>query len=166
MQILLPEILDWMKSKYPPSTEDPSFEPGRCFRYTLNSRNECYLHIRNAKQPESFLKYPEYVAENLRFVMDKAEREDSCSMLFTATWLNSLPAFLYFFPEDWRRNMSPENDGIGPTMGWQGQFVNRKGLLNEAAAAKFLQTGVLPYSRRESRCSFEAVRKHLRELGI
>lgn len=166
MQILLPEILDLMKTQYPPETEDPAYEPGRCFRYALNSRHECYMHIRNAKQPESFLKYPEYVAENLRYIMDKSERENSCDTLFTATWLNSLPKFLYFFPEEWQKNMSLENGEVGWTMGWQGQFINRKGLLNESTAAEFLRTGVPPYTRRSSRCSFESLRKHLKELGL
>ena len=164
MDQLLPQVLEWMEKKYPPSMDHPEFEPGRSFRYALNSQHYCYLHIRNAKRPESFLKDPEYVAENLRYIMDKAEKEDSCDTLYTATWLNSLPAFLRFFPEEWKRNLCDTGD-FGPTMGWQGQFINRFGLLHEGMAARFLQTGVLPYARRETHCSFEAVRRHLQQQG-
>ena len=160
MNRLLPQVMEWMEKKYPPPDEHPGFEPGRCFRYALNQQHYCYIHIYNAKRPESFLKFPEYVAENLRYIMDKAEKDDGCDTLYTATWLNSLPAFLRFFPEEWKRNLCDTGD-FGPTMGWQGQFINRFGLLHDGMAARFLQTGVLPYARRETHCSFEAVRRHL-----
>ena len=165
MQVLLPEVLEWMKAKYPPSPDHPKFEPGRCFRYETALDNYCSMHIRNAKQPESFLQCPEYFAENLRYIMDKSEREHSCSTLYTATWLNSHPAFLRFFPEEWRRNLE-DTLPFGPTMGWQGQFINRRGMLNEKNAARFLETGELPFTRRKSSCSFTAIRKHLDEMGI
>ena len=165
MQCLLPDILKWMEEKYPPSLNHPEFEPGRCFRYGLNERHFCYMHIRNPKQPDSFLDHPDFVVENLRYIMDKAERDDACDTLFTASWLNSLPAFLRFFPQEWMTNLSdPPNGEFGPTLGWQGQFVNRAGLLNEANAARFLKTGILPYARRESFCSFKAIRSHLNHL--
>ncbi|MBO4630805.1 MAG: hypothetical protein J5858_02670 [Lentisphaeria bacterium] len=165
MDQLLPQVLQWMEKQYPPPDDHPEFEPGRSFRYGLNEQHFCYLHIRNAKQPESFLEYPEYVADDLRYIMDKAEQEDSCDTLYTASWLNSLPAFLRFFPREWTMNLSSPPDGdFGPTLGWQGQFINRAGLLNEAAAAKFLRTGILPYARLESHCSFESVRRHLNFL--
>ena len=97
--------------------------------------------------------------------MDKAEQEHGCKTMYTATWLNSLPAFLRFFPQEWQDNLShTPNDNIGPTLGWQGQFINRYGLLNQATAAQYLQTGVLPYARQEAFCSFDALRKHLASL--
>lgn len=55
---------------------------------------------------------------------------------------------------------------FGATGGWQGQFVNGRGMLNEAHAAKYLEDGVLPFARRESHCSFEALRQHLNKLGL
>ncbi len=167
MRVLLPEILAWMERLYPPTLNDPEYEPGRSFRFNLLPDNECYLHIRNAKMPESFLNDPEHVAENLRHVMDRAEKEHGCNTVYTASWLVSLPAFNRYFPDEWKMNISQTPAGdFGPTMGWQGQFINRKGLLNRAVATRFLQTGVLPYARLESRCSFDAVRKHLIRLGL
>lgn len=166
MQVLLPDVLTWMQSIFPPQPDHPDYEPGRSFRYNiLEKNNYCYLHIRNAKQPESFLKDPAYVVENLRYIMDKAEREHGCCTLYTATWLNSLPAFLRFFPAEWQNNLShTPPDQIGATLGFQGQFINRYGFLNEITAAQYLQTGVLPYARQEAFCSFEAVRNHLNTL--
>ena len=167
MQCLLPAVLQWMENRYPPSLDHPDFEQGRSFRYNLNGNHYCYLHIRNAKQPESFLRDPEYVAENLRYIMDKAERDDGCDTLYTASWLNSQPAFLRFFPPEWKMNLAmPPAGDFGPTLGWQGQFINKAGLLNEANAARFLRTGILPYARLETHCSFEILRRHLKAQGF
>lgn len=166
MDRLLPNVLEWMRAKYPPPENHPEFEPGRCFRYALNEQHYCYMHIYNAKQPESFLKDIPYVVENLRYIMDKAERDDGCDTLYTATWMTCLPAFLRFFPEEWRQNRTMTAAGeFGPTMGWQGQFINRFGLLNKSVAKRFLQTGVLPFARKETHCSFALVRDHLRRQG-
>ena len=167
MSRLLPQVLEWMHAKYPPPENHPEFEPGRCFRYALNGQHYCYMHIYNAKRPESFLKFPEYVAENLRYIMDKSEKDDGCDTLYTATWMTCLPAFLRFFPEEWKENRTMTAAGeFGPTMGWQGQFIDRFGLLNQAVARRFLQTGVLPFARKETHCSFTAVRRHLDSLGL
>lgn len=168
MDILLPELLGYMEENlYPPSLDNPEFAPGRSFRYALNDKHYCYIHIRNAKVPVSFLRDPEYVAAGLREMMDISEEKDGCSVIYTATWLNSLPAFLRFFPEEWKQNiyMLPGGE-FGPTTGWQGQFINGKGLLNKAHAAEFLRTGVLPYARVESFCPFSSLREHLKKIGL
>ena len=165
MDILLPQLLEYMKTKYPPSLTNKEFEEGMTIRYATLTNNYCYMHFRNAKYPESFLKYPDYFAYNLKYIMDKAEKENNCDTLYTATWLNSLPKFLQFFPEEWHQNLA-DTGPFGPTMGWQGQFINGAGLLNEVTANKFLETGKLPYDRRESHCSFKEMRKHLTKLGF
>ena len=166
MHVLLPEVLEWMAGRYPPAAAHPGFAPGGSFRYEPNGRL-CYLHIRNAKQPESFLDDPAYVVNDLRRIMERAERDDGCDTFYTASWLNSLPAFLRFFPPEWRDNLAEPPDGaFGATLGWQGQFINRAGLLNEATAAEFLRTGVLPYARLESRCSFAAARRYWKAPGF
>lgn len=165
MDVLLPQILEHMKTKFPPSLASNEYEEGMSVRYATLANNYCYLHFRNAKYPESFLKYPAYFAQNIKYIMDKAQKEHNCNTLYTATWLNSLPKFLKFFPQEWHDNLT-DTIPYGPTMGWQGQFINGAGLLNEATAKKFLETGVLPYARRESHCSFEEMRKHLTKLGF
>ena len=165
MHILLPEVLAWTAELLPSGVDDPEYEPGHSFRFNLLPDNTCYLHIRNAKTPDSFLDDPAHVADNLFFVMDRAEREFSCHSVYTASWLVSLPAFRRYFPEEWQKNIrrTPAGD-FGPTLGWQGQFINRRGFLHKRNAAHFLQTGILPYARLESRCSFTALRAHLREV--
>lgn len=166
MMELLPSLLAVMEKKYPPKEEE-GFEEGRSFRYELNKQNECYLHIRNGKKSGSFLADPAHVAENLRYIMEKARKENGCDTLYTASWLNSFPPFLRYFPEDWQKNLAMTPAGpFGPTLGWQGQFINRFGLLNKSMASKFLSTGVLPYARLESRASFAAVEEHLSQMGL
>ena len=167
MQTLLPDILDYCRKRNALPQDPDGFEPGSSFRYEVGPGGVCYIHIRNGKKPDSFLHFPEYVAENLRRVMDSAARDHGCSVLYTASWLNSLPAFLHYFPQEWKSNISntPAGD-FGPTLGWQGQFINRAGFLNRATADMFLRTGVLPYPRVQSRCSFAAAHEHLRSLGL
>ena len=165
MNVLLPEVMQFVEeNKYPVTLDHPEFEPGRSFRFNLLPNNWCYIHIRNARMPKSFLSDPAYVAENLRYVMDRAEKEHNCDVIYTATWLNDAYPFLRYFPEEWQNNLADTMD-FGPTMGWQGQFINAQGLLNEAAAARFLKTGVLPCARRESHCSFAVLREYLNQKG-
>ena len=82
MNVLLPEVMQFVEEhKYPVTLDNPAYEPGRPFRYNLLPNNWCYIHIRNAKMPESFLADAGYVAENLRYVMDKAEKENNCDTI-------------------------------------------------------------------------------------
>ncbi|MBE6377189.1 MAG: hypothetical protein E7051_00045 [Lentisphaerae bacterium] len=136
------------------------FASGRCFRYATLENNWCYIHIYNSKQPESFLADSAFVVDNFHYIMDEAEKNDGCDTMYTASWLNSLPAFLKFFPDEYHRNLVPAGE-FGPTLGFQGQFVNRMGWLNKKMAARFLDTGTYPCARVESHCSFESLRKHL-----
>lgn len=167
MQVLLPDILAVCRKRPDLFDDSDGFEADSSFRYEVRSDGVCYIHIRNGKKPDSFLKFPEYVAENLRKVMNSASQDHGCSILYTASWLNSLPAFLHYFPQEWKENISntPAGD-FGPTLGWQGQFINRAGFLNRAAADLFLRTGVLPYPRVQSCCSFASIHRHLQSLGL
>ena len=166
MEILFPRIFDAAAAGEKKRAADIAgeFEPGRCFRYELMNNNWCYIHIYNSKQPESFLADPEYVIENFRYIMELAEKENRCDTIFTVSWLNSLPAFQNFFPEEYLNNIKPSAAGdFGSTMGWQGQFINRKGQLNKVLAARFLENGVYPLARVESHCSFSELREHLKK---
>lgn len=164
---LFPEVEKYTEHLAGFSDTADEFIPGRCFRFDVISGNRCYFHIRNPKSPESFLDYPEYVAENLRYIMDKAEKDFHCSTLFTASWLNSHPVFLGYFCDEYRKNISDTPDGeLGGTTGWQGQFINRAGKLNRKTADHFLKTGKLLYPRVMSYCSFEAERNFLKSLGL
>ncbi len=137
----------------------------QCFRYEVDALGRCYFHIRNPRMPESFLDDEAFVISEFRRIMEEADAQ-SCRELYTATWLNSLDRFLHFFPAEWLKNRTLlPTDNVGPTLGWQGQFVNRKGLLNRKMADYYLQHGELCYARGESHCTFEAMRKHLDMLS-
>jgi hypothetical protein len=96
--------------------------------------------------------------------MDKAEKENNCDTIYTATWLNDAYPFLRYFPEEWQKNLADTMD-FGPTLGWQGQFINRRGMLNRRLAEHYITHGVLRYPRAESHCSFAAMRAHLDKLA-
>ena len=165
MNSLLPELRILMTERFKHPVVSSDYAPGNSFRYTQTSGNLCYLHIRNAKIPESFLDDPVYVVKGLNAIMNQAESFHSCTVLYTATWLNAHNAFLHFFPKEWKENLRNTLDGeIGPTMGWQGQFINKRGLLNRATADYYLKNGVLLYQRLESHCSFTNMREHLKKI--
>ena len=168
MELLFPRILPAAAAAFAArkAAQAAEFEPGRCFRYAVTGDHWCYIHIRNSMEPDSFLAHPAYVAENLRHIMAVSEKNDRCGTMYTASWLNSLPAVLRFFPAEWAGNITVPADAgeIGPTMGWQGQFFNRKGELNRKTADRFLSSGVLPFPRAESHCSFAALKEHLKRF--
>ncbi len=170
MELLYPEVAAHSEERYSKlDSEKTEFEEGRSLRGAQHPSQEtwCYMHMRNAKQPDSFLQNPAHVAENLRYIMERTEKEFGCTELYTASWLNSSPVFQRFFPEAWRINIKPvPQDDIGPTTGWQGQFFNRRGMLNTVTASRFLETGCLPFLRVETHCPFSLVRQHLKTLGL
>ena len=164
MEKLFPEVLKRAivaaEERVASYTEE--FAPNRCFRYATLENNWCYIHIYNCRQPESFLADPAFVVDNFHYIMDEAEKNHGCNTMYTASWLNSLPAFLKFFPEEYHRNISATAAGeFGATLGFQGQFINREGRLNKKMAARFLANGTYPCARVESHCSFAALREHL-----
>ncbi|MGI6356057.1 MAG: hypothetical protein GX937_10510 [Lentisphaerae bacterium] len=170
MEQLYPEVLARAEELYAKLGEEKTeYEEGRSLRGVQHPTQKawCYMHIRNAKKPESFLQHPAHVADDLRLIMAQSEKAHGCTELYTASWLNSYPGFQRFFPEAWRSNIKPVSpDDLGPTTGWQGQFYNRRGMLNTATASRFLETGRLPFLRVETHCPFALVRQHLKNLGL
>lgn len=175
MENFLPAVYELMTERYAVlNAPDPDYEPGHSVRFATVSHldrfpqaeNWCYLHFYNAKRPHSFLEDPRYFADNLRHSITRATAEHSCEIVYTATWLNAHEAFLRFFPESWRNNMfiSPDKE-VGPTGGYQYQFLNRMGLLNRKTADYYLQTGVLKYKRNESFCPISELLAHLEHFS-
>lgn len=164
MDIFLKDIREHKIRKY----NDPKtweWDRAYSFHNSLNDKHQCYFHIHNAKRPESFLADKAFVIADFRHLMEVSEAKDGCTEIFTATWLNSLDRFLYFFPKEWKENMfTPDDKSIQATSGWQGQFINRFGLLNEKVADYYLKTGKLRYKRCESWCTMEAMRAHLKSI--
>lgn len=141
-------------------------EVRHCFRFEVDALGRCYFHIRNPRMPDSFLDDKAFVISEFRRIMDEAESAFHCRELFTATWMNSQDRFLSFFPDEWIGNRKTlPADNVGPTLGWQGQFINRRGMLNRRLAEHYITHGVLRYPRAESHCSFAAMRAHLDKLA-
>ena len=165
MKIHIPAIrqyaADHMQTLRKPPPEYPDGTSVHCVR--LANPGWGYLHFYNGKRPLSFLDFPRDFAGELLNKLDDCEKNLGCETIYTATWLNELPRFLYFFPEEWIANMSPPPapEEILPTNGYQGQFYNAAGFLNRKTADYLLKNGVLKYRRRESHCSIASMRKHL-----
>ena len=166
MKEFIPEIQNIVVERWRDPDDDPEYPKGHSVRWCLlPGKNWCYLHFHNAVAPKSFLAETEYMKRELLREIDDAEKNGPCDTVFTASWLNSLPAFLRFFPQEWRNNVSATSDGeFGPTAGWQGQFINRSGRLNKVTAEYFLRNGVLKYPRTGAHCSLAALREHLQNM--
>lgn len=163
MNVFIPEIQNIVVDRWRDLDDDPEYPKGHSVRWCLlPEKNWCYLHFHNAIAPKSFLAETEYMKQELLREIADAEKNGPCDTVYTASWLNSAPVFLRFFPEEWKKNVSATLDGdFGPTTGWQGQFINRFGGLNRKNADYLLQHGVLKYPRVEAHCSLSALREHL-----
>jgi hypothetical protein len=119
------------------------------------------FHITNALQPCSIFSDRAYLPRCLLCVMDKAEAEYGASSLATGSWLNSYPRWLELFPQEYLDNMEPEEEQIWCGLGYWGQFLTARGTFDTQRGRLLRETGRLPYPRKYSRCSFEAMRLHL-----
>ena len=122
------------------------------------------FHIGNAVAPKSIFSDRSYLPDCLSCLMDKTEREYNASVIKTSTWLNSLPKWLEYFPDEWRRNMGPEKKEVEWHFGFWGQFVSAKGSFNWKYARILRETGKMPFYPRASHCSFAALRAHLARI--
>jgi hypothetical protein len=120
-----------------------------------------HFHIANAVQPRSIFDDRDYLPKCFFCIMDTAERDHGADTLMTGTWLNSLPRWLELFPQEYRDHMGPEERDIRWGGGFWGQFINARGCFNEKYARIFRGTGLMPYARRTSWCSFKSMREHL-----
>ena len=141
--------------KYDPPSEHPNQDPG-----------QATFHIANAVCPKSIFDDPDYLPHCFLLLMKEAQFRFGCHTLATSTWLNEKPAFLAFFPEEWLDNMSPRPEDLPIPrwhFGWWGQLVTGRGTINPKAEKFVRENGHLKYCCRASHCSFENMRKHLKE---
>jgi len=124
------------------------------------------IHIANTVAPRSIFDDPAYLPQCLLEVMRRAEETYGADTLATFTWLNAVPKWLALFPPEWQDNLEPPNEDILWHYGYWGQFINARGAFNAPLAQQLRATGRLPYLPRASRCSFAALRQHLRELSL
>ena len=161
---IIPELAS--KNAETAFAQNPKFIPGMSLRWDPPRNdvppNWCVFHMWNALKPESFLRYPEYVAENFMIIMHESRLAyPQLDTLYTGSWLLSEPKFLRFFPEEFHRNLEITTPEIFWDQGFHGQFINARGTLNRRNAELFLKTGKLPFQHRKSHCSYESMKKHL-----
>ncbi len=128
------------------------------------SRNRINFHIGNAIAPKSIFQERSYLVGCFTDMMDQTEKKFGGEILVTRTWLNSLPKWLEYFPQEWIENLGPEDKDVQWHFGFWGQFVSARGALNMKYAKILRETGEFPFWPRISHCSFKSMRKHLAGL--
>ena len=124
------------------------------------------FHIANAVGPHSIFDDPDYLAWCFLLLMKESEIRYGANVLFTSTWLNENTKFLHFFPQEWLDNMAPRpEDHPIPCwhFGWWGQLITARGTINPKMDKFVRENGHLKYACRSSHCSFENMRRHLKE---
>ena len=119
------------------------------------------FHIMNSLAPDSFLDHPDYVKHCFLQLLKIAEEKFHVSHIQTCTWLNSVPKWLAFFPEEWKEKMSGEYKSVEWHYGFWGQFITGRGTFNEKHAAYLRRTCRFPFYPRGSWCTIAAMRKSI-----
>lgn len=121
------------------------------------------FHIGNAVAPKSIFTDPGYLENCFFELMKQTEKKFGANTLKTNTWLNSLPKWLEYFPEEWQKNLGPEDKNVLWHFGFWGQFISAKGTFNAKYAQILRDTGEFPFYPRASRCTFAVLKKHLKK---
>lgn len=163
-RVTIPELASWNVEGACRWNEE--YAPGMSLRWSDPHpdlpENWCIFHMWNGRRPDSFLSDKRYFAECFMKIMEESVKKyPQYDTLYTFSWLLSEPRFQEFFPEEWVQNMSEKHQGIHANLGFLGQFLTSKMSLNKKTAAKYLETGILPYQPCSSHCSFENMKKHL-----
>ena len=124
------------------------------------------FHIANSVGPHSIFEDKEYLALCFMLLMKEAQISFNANVLYTGTWLNENERFLAYFPQEYLDNLSPR-PAVPPVPQWHfgcwGQIVTRRGTINSKAEKFVRENGYLKYICRASHCSFENMRRHLKE---
>jgi hypothetical protein len=121
------------------------------------------FHIANAKAPDSFFDFPDYMRDCFKQLLDIAENDFKVSAISTGTWLNSVPKWLALFPEEWQANLQPPRTDVRWNYGFWGQFITARGTFNYKYGSILRNTGKFPFYPRFSYCSIEAMRMKIAE---
>jgi hypothetical protein len=165
-QIIFPLLDQFAQKTYGKSTKFDSYQCGSLKYDKPDDKypGTVFFHIANAVAPKSIFSEPEYLSSCLQELMNQSEKEYAADSLRTETWLNSLPKWLEYFPEEWKHNMKKESKNVQWHFGFWGQFISAKGTFNAKYAQRLRDCGDFPFWPRESRCSFIDLRKHLKEM--
>lgn len=124
------------------------------------------FHIANAVGPQSIFDTEDYLPWCFMLLMKETEVRFGSRVLRTGTWLNCREDWLRYFPQEWHDNLQPMSEAPDVPawhFGFWGQIVTGRGTINPKAVRYVRETGHLRYFCRSSHCSFENMRKHLKE---
>ncbi len=138
----------------------PGERPYGCWSCELKS-GRLDLHVDNVYVPKSPLSemFVPFAASLLRTLDDARNRWPDVLEAISETWLNSFPRFQTLFPESWLDDAKLRK--ITYTMDHWGQFTNRAGDFHARNAARFRETGEMPYPCMVCECPIHEIRTHL-----
>lgn len=171
-RFIAPDALERAKAAYPEVVGVKAPPHWNCgsLRYDppRTDRPEGWItfHIANAVGPSSIFADREYFALCFMLLMKETQIRYNGSELTTGTWLNEHKTFLSYFPQEYHDNIAPRTEEKPVPMwhfGWWGQVISGRGTINPKTEAFVRKNGYLPRACRSSHCSFESMRKHLKE---
>lgn len=122
------------------------------------------FHIANAIAPHSIFEKKSYLKNCLILLCDAAEILFGAEAVSTCTWLNELPRWLEYFPEEWRKNMGGPLKSVQWHYGFWGQFISARGAFHHKHGDFLRRTGKFPCYPRASFCSIDSLRRHLEKF--
>ena len=119
------------------------------------------FHIANFCTPASFFDYPDYMKGCFLMLLDRAEYIFHATEIGTGTWLNSVPKWLEWFPQEWKDNMGEPRTDIQWHYGFWGQFITARKTFNAKYGQILRTTGKFPFYPRASFCRISTMREFL-----
>ena len=137
--------------------------PYECWSYNYGPRG-VHLHIANLYQPRSPLSnmYIPFAAALIRLLHAVRAEQPDIEIVRCGSWLNSVPPFQALFPTRWKQSAQPRLE-VRYTMGYWGQFMNRRGNFHARNGARFRETGAFPLPNLGCECPIIEVIDHLRK---
>lgn len=145
------------------NSEAPRYQCG-FLRHNLEltpGTNRLNFHIANFCTPASFFDYPDYMRGCFKMLLDRAEFIFHATEIGTGTWLNSVPQWLEYFPQEWIDNLQAPLTNIYWHYGFWGQFITARKTFNFKYGQILRSTGKFPFYPRSSFCSIKAMREKL-----
>ncbi len=157
LQLLWP----FLRKHSPSSPASPKKRPYECWTYNY-SGNQVHLHIGNVYQPRSPLSdmYIPFAASLIRLLRNVQVEQPDTEIVRCGSWLNSIPPFQTLFPEQWKQSARLVSE-VRYTMGYWGQFADRRGDFHARNGELFRETGEFPFLNLSCECSLEKILAHL-----
>ena len=97
-------------------------------------------------------------------LLDRAEYIYHADGIATGSWLNGLPQWLKWFPQEWLDNMGEPNTNVQWHYGFWGSFISARGTFNAKYGQYLREHGKMMFYPKRSFCSIKAMREKLATL--